>query len=253
MGVGLVRALPSTCVQKAEEQPEDADNQRNVTRMGTQPSEPSAAVHVPVAPPGPPGETPAVLSEYLPTPQAPLHPPLSACAAAWGQSCLCGPQERGPLLAAPGPRRPLLLVPQASTAPVACLSLRLCPPASRNICKFPARSLGCWGHSRGRQGCLWGCRPRRTDHTGAAKDQATDTGQELAGVEGRCWGQCPRPAVPAELPSPPPSLMSTRPPLSSGTHCVQAPGLRVHTSLLGAGRDSWRGQALPLCRVHAVV
>ncbi|KAK1333972.1 hypothetical protein QTO34_004970 [Cnephaeus nilssonii] len=62
MGVGPVRALPSTCVQKAEEQPEDADNQRNVTRMGSQPSEPSAAVHVPVAPTGPPGETTAVPS-----------------------------------------------------------------------------------------------------------------------------------------------------------------------------------------------
>ncbi|XP_054582795.1 voltage-dependent N-type calcium channel subunit alpha-1B isoform X2 [Eptesicus fuscus] len=62
MGVGPVRALPSTCVQKAEEQPEDADNQRNVTRMGSQPSEPSATVHVPVAPTGPPGETTAVPS-----------------------------------------------------------------------------------------------------------------------------------------------------------------------------------------------
>ncbi|XP_036272880.2 voltage-dependent N-type calcium channel subunit alpha-1B [Pipistrellus kuhlii] len=61
-GVGPVRALPSTCVQKAEEQPEDADNQRNVTRMGSQPSEPSATVHVPVVPTGPPGETTAVPS-----------------------------------------------------------------------------------------------------------------------------------------------------------------------------------------------
>lgn len=89
MDVGPVRALPSTCVQKAEEQPEDADNQRNVTRMGNQPSEPSAAVH------GPPGEATAVPSEYLlssragPPSKPPWRPSLSAPAAAWGQSCLC--------------------------------------------------------------------------------------------------------------------------------------------------------------------
>lgn len=57
--------LPSTCLQKVDEQPEDADNQRNVTRMGSQPSDPSTTVHVPVTLTGPPGETTVVPSEYL--------------------------------------------------------------------------------------------------------------------------------------------------------------------------------------------
>ncbi|XP_058998271.1 voltage-dependent N-type calcium channel subunit alpha-1B isoform X6 [Mustela lutreola] len=62
VGVGPVHALPSTCLQKVEEQPEDADNQRNVTRMGSQPSDLSATVHIPVTLTGPPGETMAVPS-----------------------------------------------------------------------------------------------------------------------------------------------------------------------------------------------
>ncbi|XP_066111670.1 voltage-dependent N-type calcium channel subunit alpha-1B isoform X2 [Saccopteryx bilineata] len=62
MGLGPVHALPSTCVQKVEEQPEDADNQRNVTRMGSQPSDPSVPVHTPVTLTGPPGETTVVPS-----------------------------------------------------------------------------------------------------------------------------------------------------------------------------------------------
>uniref|UniRef100_M3YV11 Voltage-dependent N-type calcium channel subunit alpha-1B n=1 Tax=Mustela putorius furo TaxID=9669 RepID=M3YV11_MUSPF len=62
VGVGPVHALPSTCLQKVEEQPEDADNQRNVTRMGSQPSDLSATVHIPVTLTGPPGETTAVPS-----------------------------------------------------------------------------------------------------------------------------------------------------------------------------------------------
>ncbi|XP_077627657.1 voltage-dependent N-type calcium channel subunit alpha-1B [Crocuta crocuta] len=61
-GVGPVHALPSTCLQKVEEQPEDADNQRNVTRMGSQPSDLSATVHIPVTLTGPPGETTVVPS-----------------------------------------------------------------------------------------------------------------------------------------------------------------------------------------------
>ncbi|XP_036117264.1 voltage-dependent N-type calcium channel subunit alpha-1B [Molossus molossus] len=65
VGVGLVRALPSTCVQKVEEQPEDADNQRNVTRMGSQPSDPSATVHIPVSLTSPPGETTVVPSGHV--------------------------------------------------------------------------------------------------------------------------------------------------------------------------------------------
>ncbi|XP_074218949.1 voltage-dependent N-type calcium channel subunit alpha-1B isoform X3 [Camelus bactrianus] len=62
MGVGPVHALPSTCLEKVEEQPEDADNQRNVTRMGSQPSDLSTTVHVPVTLTGPPGETTVVPS-----------------------------------------------------------------------------------------------------------------------------------------------------------------------------------------------
>ncbi|XP_012929096.1 voltage-dependent N-type calcium channel subunit alpha-1B isoform X6 [Heterocephalus glaber] len=62
MGVDPVHALPSTCLQKVEEQPEDADNQRNVTRMGSQPSDPSTAVHAPVTLTDPAGETTAVPS-----------------------------------------------------------------------------------------------------------------------------------------------------------------------------------------------
>ncbi|EDL08174.1 calcium channel, voltage-dependent, N type, alpha 1B subunit, isoform CRA_a, partial [Mus musculus] len=61
-GVGPLHMLPSTCLQKVDEQPEDADNQRNVTRMGSQPSDPSTTVHVPVTLTGPPGETPVVPS-----------------------------------------------------------------------------------------------------------------------------------------------------------------------------------------------
>ncbi|XP_024618217.1 voltage-dependent N-type calcium channel subunit alpha-1B [Neophocaena asiaeorientalis asiaeorientalis] len=62
MGVGPVHALPSTCLEKVEEQPEDADNQRNVTRMGSQPSDPSTSVHIPVMLTGLPGETTVVSS-----------------------------------------------------------------------------------------------------------------------------------------------------------------------------------------------
>ncbi|XP_069871302.1 voltage-dependent N-type calcium channel subunit alpha-1B isoform X4 [Dipodomys merriami] len=55
--MGPVHTLPSTSLQKVEEQPEDVDNQRNVTRMGSQPSDPSTTVHIPVTLTGPPGET----------------------------------------------------------------------------------------------------------------------------------------------------------------------------------------------------
>lgn len=65
MGVGPVHALPSTCLEKVEEQPEDADNQRNVSRMGSQPLDLSTTVHIPVTLTGPPGETTVVPSEYL--------------------------------------------------------------------------------------------------------------------------------------------------------------------------------------------
>ncbi|KFO21438.1 Voltage-dependent N-type calcium channel subunit alpha-1B [Fukomys damarensis] len=62
MGMDPVLTLPSTCLQKVEEQPEDADNQRNVTRMGSQPSDPSTTEHAPVTLTGPAGETTAVPS-----------------------------------------------------------------------------------------------------------------------------------------------------------------------------------------------
>ncbi|XP_073076774.1 voltage-dependent N-type calcium channel subunit alpha-1B isoform X7 [Manis javanica] len=65
MGVGPVHTLPSTCLQKVEEQPEDADNQRNVTRMGSQPSELSTTVHIPVTLTGPPEETTVVPSGHV--------------------------------------------------------------------------------------------------------------------------------------------------------------------------------------------
>ncbi|XP_045145270.1 voltage-dependent N-type calcium channel subunit alpha-1B, partial [Echinops telfairi] len=57
LGAGPVHTLPSTCLQKVVEQPEDADNQRNVTRMGSQPPEPGADVLIPVTLTAPPGET----------------------------------------------------------------------------------------------------------------------------------------------------------------------------------------------------
>ncbi|PNI88501.1 CACNA1B isoform 7 [Pan troglodytes] len=60
--VGPMHTLPSTCLQKVEEQPEDADNQRNVTRMGSQPPDPNTIVHIPVMLTGPPGEATVVPS-----------------------------------------------------------------------------------------------------------------------------------------------------------------------------------------------
>ncbi|MXQ97878.1 hypothetical protein E5288_WYG003982 [Bos mutus] len=57
VGVGPVHALPSACLEEVEEQPEDADNQRNVTRTGGQPSDLSTAVRIPVTLTGPPGQT----------------------------------------------------------------------------------------------------------------------------------------------------------------------------------------------------
>lgn len=148
MGVGPVRALPSTCVQKAEEQPEDADNQRNVTRMGSQPSEPSAAVHVPVAPTGPPGETTAVPSEYLlnqqgrPTFAGPVASRALCSRSGLGTELpLCGPPGERVVAGHTSASTPF--APSAAGEHCSCrLSLRLCP-ASKNICKFKVKSLGC--------------------------------------------------------------------------------------------------------------
>ena len=95
VGVGPVHALPSACLEEVEEQPEDADNQRNVTRTGGQPSDLSTAVRIPVTLTGPPGQTTVAPSEYLPSAaaQAPLCGPtlcsfFPSCSAAatWGQS-----------------------------------------------------------------------------------------------------------------------------------------------------------------------
>jgi hypothetical protein len=84
-GVGPVHTLPSTCLQKVEEQPEDADNQRNVTRMGSQPADLSTAVHIPVTLTSPPGESTVVPSEYLPVlvVQVQLPPFLWLLSSCW--------------------------------------------------------------------------------------------------------------------------------------------------------------------------
>ncbi|XP_076975797.1 uncharacterized protein LOC143649760 isoform X2 [Tamandua tetradactyla] len=60
MGVGPVHALPSTSLQKVMEQPEDADNQQNVSRMSSQPSDPSTTAHTTVMLTGHPGESTVV-------------------------------------------------------------------------------------------------------------------------------------------------------------------------------------------------
>uniref|UniRef100_A0A8C5SZC5 Voltage-dependent N-type calcium channel subunit alpha n=1 Tax=Laticauda laticaudata TaxID=8630 RepID=A0A8C5SZC5_LATLA len=51
-----LHTLPSTCLQRVPEQPEDADNQKNVTRMAQPSLDRSAPVHIPVTVTGPPGE-----------------------------------------------------------------------------------------------------------------------------------------------------------------------------------------------------
>uniref|UniRef100_A0A8D0L3M7 Voltage-dependent N-type calcium channel subunit alpha n=1 Tax=Sphenodon punctatus TaxID=8508 RepID=A0A8D0L3M7_SPHPU len=52
-----VHTLPSTCLQRVPEQPEDADNQKNVTRMSQPPSDKSTTVNIPVTITAPPGDT----------------------------------------------------------------------------------------------------------------------------------------------------------------------------------------------------
>ncbi|XP_075762182.1 voltage-dependent N-type calcium channel subunit alpha-1B isoform X5 [Pelodiscus sinensis] len=49
--------LPSTYLQKVPEQPEDADNQKNVTRMTQPPLDKTTTVNIPVTITAPPGET----------------------------------------------------------------------------------------------------------------------------------------------------------------------------------------------------
>uniref|UniRef100_A0A8C6JXF3 Voltage-dependent N-type calcium channel subunit alpha n=1 Tax=Melopsittacus undulatus TaxID=13146 RepID=A0A8C6JXF3_MELUD len=52
-----VHTLPSTYLQKVPEQPEDADNQKNVTRMIQPPMDKTTTVNIPVTITAPPGET----------------------------------------------------------------------------------------------------------------------------------------------------------------------------------------------------
>ncbi|XP_070615693.1 LOW QUALITY PROTEIN: voltage-dependent N-type calcium channel subunit alpha-1B [Erythrolamprus reginae] len=51
-----LHTLPSTCLQRVPEQPEDADNQKNVTRMAQPSLDKSAPVNIPVTVTAPPGE-----------------------------------------------------------------------------------------------------------------------------------------------------------------------------------------------------
>ena len=158
LGAGPVQALPSTCVQKVEEQPGDADNQRNVTRMGSQPPDPGAPAHTPVTPAGPPGETTLAPSEYLPKPtlcfpypSRPWQPPGDRA-----RLCVLSPPRwrEHHIRSAPLPRCPLALFP----APGAALSVLL----SKNICEFPAKcqapgqSAGDSAGGRGTRAVLWG-------------------------------------------------------------------------------------------------
>ncbi|NXM57370.1 CAC1B protein, partial [Illadopsis cleaveri] len=52
-----VHTLPSTYLQKVPEQPEDADNQKNVTRMIQPPLDKTTTVNIPVTITAPPGDT----------------------------------------------------------------------------------------------------------------------------------------------------------------------------------------------------
>ncbi|XP_015500017.1 voltage-dependent N-type calcium channel subunit alpha-1B [Parus major] len=56
-GTVPVHTLPSTYLQKVPEQPEDADNQKNVTRMIQPPLDKTTTVNIPVTITAPPGET----------------------------------------------------------------------------------------------------------------------------------------------------------------------------------------------------
>uniref|UniRef100_A0A8C3IH59 Voltage-dependent N-type calcium channel subunit alpha n=1 Tax=Chrysemys picta bellii TaxID=8478 RepID=A0A8C3IH59_CHRPI len=60
-----VHTLPSTYLQKVPEQPEDADNEKNVTRMTQPPLDKTTTVNIPVTITAPPGETTVIPSECL--------------------------------------------------------------------------------------------------------------------------------------------------------------------------------------------
>lgn len=140
VGVGPAHALPSTCLQKVEEQPEDTDNQRNVTRMGSQPPDPSATVQVPVMQTSPPGETTVVPSEYLPNTSG-SGPP---CAA--GSCSLFSPAP----WQVPGDRGCLSLFSQLERVVCYHICAFLCPRGA--LWPSPVTSarhaLECCGHSR---------------------------------------------------------------------------------------------------------
>ncbi|KAJ6640501.1 hypothetical protein lerEdw1_013677, partial [Lerista edwardsae] len=57
MSVAPLHTLPSTCLQRVPEQPEDADNQKNVTRMAQPPLDKTATVNIPVTVTAPLGES----------------------------------------------------------------------------------------------------------------------------------------------------------------------------------------------------
>lgn len=64
-----MHTLPSTYLQKVPEQPEDADNQKNVTRMIQPPLDKTTTVNIPVTITAPPGETTVIPSEcFVPLP-----------------------------------------------------------------------------------------------------------------------------------------------------------------------------------------
>ncbi|XP_015743756.2 voltage-dependent N-type calcium channel subunit alpha-1B-like [Python bivittatus] len=54
--IAPLHTLPSTCLQRVPEQPEDADNQKNVTRMGQPSLDKAVPVTIPVTVTAPPGE-----------------------------------------------------------------------------------------------------------------------------------------------------------------------------------------------------
>lgn len=64
MIVAPLHTLPSTCLQRVPEQPEDADNQKNVTRMGQPSLDKTATVNIPVTVTAPPGDTTIIPSEF---------------------------------------------------------------------------------------------------------------------------------------------------------------------------------------------
>ncbi|KAL7980977.1 hypothetical protein Chor_002131 [Crotalus horridus] len=63
--VAPLHTLPSTCLQRVPEQPEDADNQKNVTRMGQPSLDKPAPVNIPVTVTAPPGDASVIPSSNI--------------------------------------------------------------------------------------------------------------------------------------------------------------------------------------------